>query len=178
MNNDTALVIIDTQVGIVENAYRRDEVLSAIRALLEKARTTQTPVIYVQHEEPEGYELEVGTPPWEIHPSIAPREGEPVVHKRASDSFYDTTFQQVLKERGIQTLVVVGAQTEYCVDTTIRRATTQGYNVLLVEDAHTTFDSGILTAEQIIAHTNNTLNGFRSDNYRILVKPAEEIAFS
>jgi len=178
MNTATALLIIDTQVGVVENAYHRDDVLSAIRSLLEKARASHTTVIYVQHEEPKGYELEVGTPPWEIHPAIAPREGEPIVHKRASDSFYDTTLRQVLEDRGIHTLVVAGGQTEYCVDTTIRRATTLGYNITLVGDAHTTYDNNVLSAAQIIAHTNDTLNGFGTDGHRITVKPSEEIVFS
>lgn len=177
MSTDTALVVIDVQVGLIEDAYRRDAVLDAINTLLEKARATHTPVIYVQHDGPKGDGLEVNTPPWHIHPAIAPHEGEPVVNKRASDSFYDTSLQKTLKERGIKNLVVVGGQTEYCVDTTIRRATTLGYNVMLVGDAHTTYDNDILTASQIIAHTNDTLNGFRTDENKITVKPTSDIAF-
>lgn len=177
MNNDTALVIIDVQVGLIENAYRRDEVLGAIGKLLERARAAHMPVIYVQHDGPEGHGLEAGTPPWNIHPAIAPRVGEPVVHKRASDSFYDTALQKELEAGGIKNLVVAGGQTEYCVDTTIRRATTMGYDVTLVGDAHTTYDNDILTAQQIIDHTNDTLNGFRTDEHCITVRTAAEIAF-
>lgn len=177
MTTNTALLIIDTQVGLIEPAYQGNVILARIRELLTKARAAQTPVIFVQHDEPKGYELEVGTPPWEIHPSIAPQVGEAVVHKRASDSFYDTSLDAELHKRGIQHLVVVGGQTEYCVDTTVRRATTMGYEVTLVGDAHTTYDSAVLTAAQIIAHHNDLLNGFRSDTCRILVKPTNEIVF-
>ncbi len=179
MSKDTALVIIDTQVGLIEPAYRGQEVLDNINTLLARARANGTPIIYIQHEEPKGYQLEVNTPPWEIHPSIAPQEGEPVVHKRASDSFYDTPFQQELEARGIKHLVVTGCQTEYCVDTTVRRATTMGYDVTLVQDAHTTedYDGAVITAAQRIDYHNGVLNGFRSDEHRIKVKPTDEIVF-
>lgn len=179
MSKDTALVIIDTQVGLIEPGYRGKEVLQNIHTLLTRARANGTPVIYIQHYEPKGYQLEVNTPPWEIHPSIAPQEGEPVVHKRASDSFYDTSFQQELEARGIKHLVVAGCQTEYCVDTTVRRATTMGYDVTLVKDAHTTedYDEAALTAAQRIDYHNQVLNGFRTDGHRITVKPTDDVEF-
>ena len=75
MSTDTALVVIDVQVGLIEEAYRCNEVLASINILLSKARATGTPVIYIQHDEPKGYQLEVGTPAWEIHPAIAPQKG-------------------------------------------------------------------------------------------------------
>jgi nicotinamidase-related amidase len=177
MSTETALVVIDVQQGLMEEAYQRDEVLNRINTLLARARASQTPVIYVQHDEPKGYQLEVGTVAWQIHPAVAPRPDEPVVNKRASDAFYDTTLKQELDRRGIHHLVVVGGQTEYCVDTTVRRATTCGYDVTLVSDAHTTYDCEMLTAPQIIAHTNEMLNGFHTDTCNIIVKPTSEITF-
>ncbi len=179
MSTDTALVVIDMQVGLIEPAYRSKEVLESINTLLNKARTTGTPVIYVQHDGPKGHGLEAGTPDWEIHPAIAPKEGEPVVHKRASDSFHATLLQRELETRGIKHLVVVGGQTEYCVDTSVRRATTMGYNVTLVKDAHTTidYDEAVLTAAQRIDYHNEVLDGFRTDEYVITVKPTDAIEF-
>lgn len=177
MSKETALVVIDVQKGLIEEAYQRDEILERIATLLDRARATQTPVVYVQHNEPKGYQLEVGTDAWQIHPAIAPQSDEPVVNKRASDAFYDTTLKQELDRRGIRHLVVVGGQTEYCVDTTVRRATTCGYDVTLVSDAHTTYGSASLTAPQIIAHTNEMLDGFHSDTCAIIVKPTSGITF-
>ena len=179
MTRDIALVVIDTQVGLIEPAYRGKEVLKNINTLLARARANGTPVIYIQHDEPKGYALEVNTPPWEIHPSIAPQEGEPVVHKRASDSFYDTSFQKELEARGIKHLVVMGSQTEYCVDTTIRRATSMGYDVTLVKDAHTTedYDDAVLTAAQRIDYHNQVLDGFRAGGHIIRIKPTEDVVF-
>jgi nicotinamidase-related amidase len=177
MSKETALVIIDVQKGLIEEAYQRDEILSRIGTLLARARASRTPVIYVQHDEAKGQQLEVGTDAWQIHPAIAPRPDEPVVNKRASDAFYDTTLKQELDKRGIRHLIVVGGQTEYCVDTTVRRATTCGYDVTLVGDAHTTYDCETLTAPQIIAHTNEMLDGFHSDTCAIIVKPTSGITF-
>ncbi len=177
MTNDTALVIIDVQKGLIAEAYQRDEVLEHINTLLARARTSGTPVIYVQHDGPKGDELEVGTDGWQISPVIAPQEGEPIVRKRASDAFYETSLKQELDRRRIRHLVVAGGQTQYCVDTTVRRATTCGYEVTLAGDAHTTFDCDTLTAAQIIAFHNETLNGFQTDTYNIIVKPTREIVF-
>ena len=65
--------------------------------------------------------------------------------------------------------------TEYCVDTTSRRAVSMGYDVTLVGDAHTTFDNELLTAAQIIAHHNALLNGFDAGAHTITVKLANEV---
>jgi nicotinamidase-related amidase len=92
MSIDTALVVIDVQVGLIDEAYRCNEVLDNINLLLSKARATGTPVIYIQHDGPQGDGLEVGTSAWEIHSAIAPQEGELIVHKRASDSFHATSL--------------------------------------------------------------------------------------
>src|SRR2546430_14767468 len=88
MSADTALVVIDAQIGVVGEAYHHDEVLDKINILLDRARSSGTPVIYVQHNEPKGGELEPGTPKWPLHPAIAPRDGEPVVQKESPDFFF------------------------------------------------------------------------------------------
>lgn len=171
---DTALVIIDTQVGLIEEGYKGEEVVEHIGTLIEKARAVGVPVIYVQHN---GSGLETGSREWQIHPAITPQEGEPVVQKESPDSFHETTLQQELEKRGVKHLVVVGAQSNYCVDTSSRRAVSVGYDVTLVSDAHTTEDSDVLTAEQIIAHHNSTLNSFWAGERRIRVKPTDEVVF-
>ncbi|HEU5227925.1 MAG TPA: cysteine hydrolase family protein [Ktedonobacteraceae bacterium] len=178
MSKDTALVVIDAQMGVVGEAYHRDEVLENINLLLDRARSNGTPVIYVQHNELIEGGLMPGTPLWQIHPAITPHEGEPVVQKESPDSFHQTRFQTELEERGIKRLVITGGQTQYCVDTTVRRAVAQGYDVLLASDAHTTDDSQTLPAEKIIAFYNETLNGFWAGECRVRVQPASEIDFA
>jgi len=67
--------------------------------------------------------------------------------------------------------------TDYCVDTTSRRAVSVGYDVTLVSDAHTTIDNKLLTAAQIIAHHNALLDGFDAGSHSVTVKPADEVEF-
>jgi hypothetical protein len=59
----------------------------------------------------------------------------------------------------------------------VRRATTCGYDVTLVSDAHTAEGNEILTAEQVTAYHNALLDGFRTESYTITVKPTSQITF-
>jgi nicotinamidase-related amidase len=179
VGEDTALLVIDVQVGIIEgfHAHRGPVVLEQINKLLSKARASNMPIIYVQHDGEAGHPLEVGTEGWQIHPEIKPREQDLIIRKRASDSFFETTLQRELEARSVRHLIVTGCMTEYCVDTTARRAISLGYDVTLVSNAHTTIDNKLLTAAQIIAHHNALLDGFDAGSHAITVKPANEVTF-
>ena len=185
MANETALLVIDVQVAIMDGpdpscppAYRRDEVLGNIDRLLGKARATKTPIIYVQHDEPTFDALKPGAPGWQIHPAVAPVNGELVVRKQAADAFYGTPLRAELDARGITRLVVAGAETQYCIDTTIRRALSLDYDVTLAADAHTTGgDTDALTAAQIVAHHNATLGILPHPKHAVTVKPTSDITF-
>jgi len=173
----TALLVIDAQVGLLDRAYRRDEVVARLAALIAKARATGAPVIYVQHDSDEaGDLLEVGSPGWGIHPALAPRDTEPVVHKRSSDSFYRTVLRQELDARRVTRLIIGGMKTEMCVDTTSRRAVSLGYDVTLVADAHTTTNTGTLPASQMIAYHNEILDDFGNDDHVVTTAEARAIA--
>ena len=178
-NHSPALLIIDVQVGLVElmPTEIQSSVLSKIKTLLTKARASKIPVIYIQHDGAKGHPLETRTQGWEIHPSVMPAAGDQVIRKRESDSFFETKLQEELERRGITGLIVAGAMTEYCVDTTCRRATTLGYDVTLASDAHLTRDNKVLTAANIIAHHNFVLNDFGAGEHVIQVKPAGDIVF-
>ncbi|HZS08952.1 MAG TPA: cysteine hydrolase family protein [Blastocatellia bacterium] len=178
MKPATALVIIDVQAGIIGlPVTRAAETLGRINLLLERARTAGTPVIYVQHDGPAGHPVEAGTAGWQIHAAIAPRPGEPVIHKRNCDSFFESALQSELARRNISHLVIAGCMTEYCVDTACRRAVSLGYDVTLAADAHTTADTEALTAAQIIRHHNALLEGFSAGGHSVSISPAHEISF-
>jgi nicotinamidase-related amidase len=153
----------------------QDRVLSNIKVLLSKARASGMPVLFIQHDGPKGHPIEAETPASEIHPSISPISGEHVIRKKASDSFFETSLAEELKIGEIGHLIVAGAMTEYCVDTTCRRAVTLGYDVTLVADAHLSRDTEVLTAPQIIAHHNQLLDGFVAGGHSIKVTPTAEI---
>ena len=155
----------------------QDRVLSKVKVLLDKARHSGIPIFFIQHDGPKGHPIEAETLTWAIHPSILPLSGEPVIRKKASDSFFETRLAEELEAGEIGHLIIVGGMTEYCVDTTCRRAVTFGYDVTLVADAHLTRDTPVLTASQIIAHHNLLLDGFAAGTHSIKVTSASGIFF-
>jgi nicotinamidase-related amidase len=150
----TALLVIDVQNGVVAGNYLRDAVVANIGSLVDKARREHVPVIWVQHSD-EG--LKKGSRDWQIVPELDPGGSEPLVEKIYGDSFEDTTLENVLAGLGVGRLVVVGAQTDACVRSTLHGAFVRGYDATLVSDAHTTEDQttwGAPPPDQVIAHTN------------------------
>ena len=151
---NTAVLVIDVQTGAVAGAYERDAVVENIGAVVEKARAAGIPVVWVQHSSDH---LVQGTEDWQIVPELSPGANEPLVHKRYPDSFEETTLEPVLAELAVGRLVVVGAQTDQCVRSTLHGALVRGYDATLVSDAHTTEDLspwGAPPPELVIAHTN------------------------
>jgi nicotinamidase-related amidase len=178
-----ALLIIDVQTDIlnVPGAKRPvvkerfDQVRGRIGGLVRDARDQKLPIIFVQHDGDPGHRLETGTPGWEICSDLGRTQDDIVVRKTACDSFYETDLQSVLSGRGIRHLVVAGLMTQYCVDTTCRRAISLGYDVTLVADAHTTADTEKFTVEQIVEHHNALLDGFDAGKAVIRVRPASAV---
>ena len=151
---NTALLVVDVQNGVVESAHERDAVVANVGSLVERARQEQIPVVWVQHASDQ---LEPGTDAWRIVPELRPGDAEPLVEKRYGDSFEDTTLESVLSDLDVGRLVVVGAQTDWCVRSTLHGAFARGYDATLVGDAHTTEDQTAWDApppDKVIAHTN------------------------
>jgi len=151
---NTALLVIDVQNGVVGAAHERDAVVANVGSLVEKARREQVPVVWVQHSD-KG--LARGSDEWRIVPELTPADAEPLVEKNYGDSFEATNLETVLSGLGVGRLVVVGAQTDMCVRSTLHGAFVRGYDATLVSDAHTTEDLtewGAPPPQQVIAHTN------------------------
>jgi nicotinamidase-related amidase len=151
---NAALLVVDVQAGVVEGAHERDTVVANIGSLVEKARRADVPVVWIQHSSDR---LPRGSDEWQIVPELSPDENEPHIDKRYPDSFEETTLESVLAGLGVGRLVVVGAQTDECVRSTLHGALVRGYDATLVSDAHTTEDQtewGAPPPDKVIAHTN------------------------
>jgi Amidases related to nicotinamidase len=176
MNNNVAFLIIDVQNGLFSipeaPIYNGKKMISNIVELINKARRLEIPIIYIQHCSKSGGLLEPNTPGWNIHSDIAPTQSNLIIKKTTPDSFHDTVLIKELGKRGIQRLVIAGLQTEFCVDTTCRRAFSLGYETVLVEDGHSTMNSKILNAEKIIEHHNSILGSWFCE-----LKSTKEIEF-
>ena len=151
---NTALLVVDVQNGVVGGAHQRDAVVANVGSLVDKARRERVPVVWVQHSDEQ---LERGSEDWRIVPELAPGDAEPLVEKNYGDSFEDTPLEKVLSGLGVGRLVVVGAQTDACIRSTLHGAFVRGYDAILVSDAHTTEDQtawGSPPPDQVIAFTN------------------------
>ena len=171
----TALLLIDVQMCMFNPeypVYQDKQLIANLQELLAKARASKTPVVYVQHCGDSGAPHEPGQPGWEINPDIAPDPEDMIVQKKTPDSFFETDLQDALTKLQVDKLVMAGIQTDYCVDTTCRRAFSLGYDVTLAKDAHSTWGDSGLTADQIIDHHNAVLG-----NWFAKVQTSSEIQF-
>jgi nicotinamidase-related amidase len=151
---NTALLVIDVQNGVVAGAHQRDAVVGNVGSLVDKARRESVPVVWVQHSDEQ---LARGSDDWRIVPELTPSDAEPLIEKNYGDSFEDTNLETVLSDLGVGRLIVVGAQTDACVRSTLHGAFVRGYDATLVSDAHTTEDQtawGAPPPDKVIAHTN------------------------
>lgn len=142
----TCLVVVD-----IQNDYFRggklllvgmEEAAARARSLVDRFRSDPLPVIHIQHvaARPDATFLLPGTAGAEIHPLLAPREGEPVVVKHFPNSFRQTGLLEALKQREITDLVICGAMSHMCIDATTRAAFDFGFNCTVAEDACATRD--------------------------------------
>lgn len=175
----TVVLVVDLQVGVLEGCWDAGGVVARTAALVDRARGAGVPVVWVQHEEPG---LEPGTPGWELAPTLTPVDGETVIHKRYRDAFAETDLVGVMEELGASRLLVCGSQSDYCVRTAAQSAAVRGYDVVLVADAHTTCDTswdGVdISAEQIVAHTNQYFSGLRYPGQSFGVERHDEVDLS
>lgn len=183
----TALVIIDVQNAILRGlgaADRQpiidaalDETVRRLQAAQRAARDAGATVVVVQHDGGPGHRLATDSDGWRIRDEIKPIGGEILVRKGSSDSFFQTDLDERLRERNITRLIVGGCMTQFCVDTTCRRAVSTGYDVTLLADGHMTADMGGLTFSQIIAHHNALLDGFSAGSSVIQIRTCGEVRF-
>jgi nicotinamidase-related amidase len=159
-----ALLVIDVQNGVSSwedtTVLGGDALLRTINSLIDSARESGSPVVLVQHRD------EWLVPGSELFDLVSALDTRPDVDlsivKEHGSAFHETPLEATLRELGVEELVVCGLQTELCVDSTVRHAIALGFAVTLVADAHSTFDSEVLTAAQIIAHHNLTLGNYAS----------------
>ncbi|MBO2903053.1 cysteine hydrolase [Aeromonas dhakensis] len=158
----SALLIIDMQVGLLhgpEAPHAGPQLLANINRLADAAHSAGIPVLAVRHTGPAGSPIAAGSPLWHLAPELVVDDTARVFDKLQPSAFQGTGLDGWLKEDGVQTLIVTGMKTQYCIDTTCRAAADLGYAVVLVSDAHTCMDTPQLAAPQIIAHHNATLAG-------------------
>lgn len=140
----TALLLIDVQQGLDHPRYgerNNPQAERRIAELLAAWRAGGRPVVHVQHMSLEAQSpLREGLPGNAFKVEAQPMGDEPVFRKHVNSAFIGTGLEAHLRERGIDTLVVVGITTDHCVSSTVRMAGNLGFTVTVVEDATATFE--------------------------------------
>ena len=142
------LIVIDMQKALMDDElYNLNGLLENVSKLIEAARANRVEVIYVQHDAGEGSGFSVGDEAFEIADEVAPQAGEKVFVKRASSSFTNREFATYLEKEEDDTLLIVGLQTNFCIDATVKSAFERGYDVFIPEGTNSTFDNDYMTGE-------------------------------
>ncbi|HWL42891.1 MAG TPA: isochorismatase family protein [Ilumatobacter sp.] len=154
--DQSVLLVVDLQVGVVANVWEGDRVVANAAAAVDQARRAGVPVVWVQHADDE---LVSGSPEWALAPELVPADGEPVVHKHFNSSWEQTELAELLAGLGATRIVLTGCATNWCIRATAYGAFERGYDVTLVKDAHTTesmeFEDGhVIPASHLIDDLN------------------------
>lgn len=175
----SAVLVIDVQQGLCEGdgaAFDCAGTIGRINSVTQKARLAGAPVVFVQHESISGY-LEYDTPAWQLADALEVLPGDIRLRKTTPDCFLRTGLEELLRTHGIEKLVVCGMHSEFCVDTTVRRALSLGFPVVLVADGHTSAGNAALLASQVIAHENATLTNISSFGPRAVAVTSAQVGF-
>ncbi|OKO83636.1 cysteine hydrolase family protein [Bradyrhizobium sp. AS23.2] len=164
-----ALIVVDVQRAFDEweaAGKRRNnpDAVARIADLLKAFRASDAPIFHIRHEgtKPNSSFLPSGTG-YAVKDEAREAPGEAVIVKRVNSAFIGTDLEKRLRAGSIATLVICGATTNHCVETTTRMAGNLGFDAQLVRDATWTFDrigpdGDAHSAEDIHAMTLSNLN--------------------
>ncbi len=157
--NQAVLLVVDVQVGVMCDCWDGDRIIRNIVAVVQKARSSGVPVIWVQHTDDE---LKDGSPDWQMVPELVAAAGEIQINKHFNSAFEETPLEEALSDLGATRIILTGAATNWCIRATAYAALDRGYDLILVEDAHTTKALGLkdgtaLEAQALISDLNMTM---------------------
>ncbi|MDE7431955.1 MAG: cysteine hydrolase, partial [Lachnospiraceae bacterium] len=143
------LLIIDTQIGITdERLYEFERFKNNILQLISEARQNNVEVVYVRHDDGPGTGFSVGDEEFAIFEEFAPRATERIFDKTVNSALHSSTgLAAYLSEKNETKIMVVGLQTDFCIDATIKSAFDLGFEVFVPDHANSTFDNDYITKD-------------------------------
>ena len=176
---NAVLLVVDVQVGVLRNVWDDARIINNIDRLLEKARSQAIPVIWVQHSDEE---LVYESPDWEIVPELSPAEGEERIFKHFNSSFEQTSLDETLEKLEATHIILAGAATNWCIRATAYGALDRGYDLTLIEDAHSTEtieigESNRIEAADIVQELNIVMNWVSYPGLTNRTVPVDEVEF-
>lgn len=150
------VIVIDMQKALMDDElYQLNTLLTNVKTIVDTARANGVEVIYVQHDAGPGTGFSVGDEAFEITDEVAPHEGEKVFVKTINSCFGNPEFTACLEASEDDTLMIVGLQTNFCIDATVKSAFERGYQVIVPEGSNSTFDNPYMNGETTCAYYFN-----------------------
>ena len=153
------LLVIDVQKGLTEDEelYNADSFMERIVKLIAAARKSNTEVVYFQHDDGPRSGFSVGDPDFEIDDRVAPQKGEKVFIKTINSCFGNREFTNYMNSLDDKRIMIVGLQTNWCIDATVKSAFERGFEVIIPEGTNSTFDNDYMTGEITYRYYNEEI---------------------
>ncbi|WP_313017930.1 cysteine hydrolase family protein [Acetoanaerobium noterae] len=149
------LLVVDTQKLLVNSQlYKFEDFIKNIKELINTSRTNNIEVVYVVHDNGVGSDLTEGSDGFEVYEEFMPMEHEKIFVKNVNSSFRGTGLLEYLKEKNKNNIIVVGLQTDKCIDATIKCGFEHGFNMIVPNNANSTVDNDFLNKEQSYKYYN------------------------
>ena len=149
------LIVIDMQKGLVdEDLYAFDTFTERTAKLVDVARKNRVEVVFVQHDAGPNSGMSVGDEDFEIIDPMAPKEGEKVFVKTINSCFGSREFREYIESQPDKRLMIIGLQTNYCIDCTVKSAFERGFEVIIPEGTNSTFDNDYMPGETTVRYYN------------------------
>jgi nicotinamidase-related amidase len=152
------LIVIDLQNGVCynkEHLFELEKLLSLVNSRISVYRKLHKPIIFVQHCDEELVpEEEI----WKINDVLDVQETDYFIRKTHANSFYKTNLKSTLDHLAVSRIEFCGAQTEFCMDATIKFAHGLGYENFMVKKATSTLNNSFISAKETIDFYENIWN--------------------
>lgn len=152
------LIVIDVQKGITdERLYDFDGFIRNVTNIIDAARKNNVEVIYVQHDDGPGTGFSFGDKDFEIADQVAPKENEKIFIKTINSCFGNNDLAKYLRESREKDLMIVGLQTNFCIDASVKSAFERGYKVIIPKGTNSTFDNDYMDRETTYKYYNDMM---------------------
>lgn len=152
------LLVVDIQKGITDNRlYGFADFICQTKRVIEAARNNNIEIIYVQHDDGPGTGFSVGDLDFEIAEQVVPHVNDKIFVKNINSCFGNTELSQYLKNLEDKRLIVVGLQTNFCIDATVKSAFEKGFKVIIPKGTNSTFDNKYMDAETTYRYYNEMM---------------------
>ena len=152
------LIVIDIQKGITdERLYDFTGFLKNVSSIIDAARKNSVEVIYVQHDDGPGTGFSIGDVDFEIADQVAPKAEEKIFVKEINSCFGNKELTAYLDKQKEKELIIVGLQTNICIDASVKSAFERGYRVIIPNGTNSTFDNDYMDGETTYKYYNEMM---------------------